>query len=168
VIQGYYDMEDEVYCKRLGKIEEADITDHGRSILGISICFDFGGSSQCMSPVVDNPLKINTGEFISRVGTLFGCELIRLLMVGFNVTRFSDIKGKTALALYRKDGGAAKRNEMIDGIEIPSQFRGKHQHGDFIIDTEQVLEYCERLEKIDQANLTEEEGIFFQKKLKDG
>jgi hypothetical protein len=141
-----YKMEDEKYVKVLGRVKSIDVTD-SNGILTISMDFDFGGSGQAIHQVFDMPVKDSKGDFISRVGGMFGTELLRLLIRGFCVDELQRIKGKTALVLYRKQADG-KIHEYIDGIEIPKNLRSDWVKTNFVIDMETVGEYCRKLDQM--------------------
>jgi hypothetical protein len=79
--------------------------DHG--IFTCMVDLDYGGSGQGAGGyALDEPRRDGEGEFIGRFGTAFGMEWVIRLMRACGASDFSQIKGRTVLAL-REEGELA-------------------------------------------------------------
>lgn len=105
------DMDEDQYEAQIGKVESTmlGVEDHG--ILTAVLYFDFGGSGQGISaPIFDSHIKHTrfkgryddgSGEN-SRVGSAYGMEFIRRLMMACGVDRWEKIPGRTVFVLRDK------------------------------------------------------------------
>lgn len=76
--------------------------DHG--ILTCMVDLDYGGSGQNAGGYsLDEPLLDDAEQFIGRCGTAFGMEWIARLMRAAGVEDFSEVEGRTVLAV-REEG----------------------------------------------------------------
>lgn len=78
--------------KQLAKITKASLEIQDRGILNfwIHVSYEEGGSQGVGGICLDTYSKIKE----SRVGTAFGCEIIRQLLLCLNVNDFSEMEGK--------------------------------------------------------------------------
>src|SRR5688500_7045556 len=139
--------EDDGLYKSIGRIEYVNlgVEDHG--ILHLTLGFDFGGSGQGYQVVLDDPVKTKDGKMICRMGTAFGCELIRRICYMFSVDTIQDLVGPTAFALYDTDDYSS----FIKGIENPT-FNKSHSRIRKVI-TQQVIKEVEEVQKIEKGEL---------------
>lgn len=90
--------------------------DHG--ILTVAIDFDYGGSSQGLPGwSLDCPREDDDGGFIGRYGTAVGMEYVSRVMQAFGVREWSEVSGRTVLALIE--------NDLIAGIKPLPTERGR-------------------------------------------
>ncbi len=78
--------------KRLAKISKASLEIKERGILNFWIYVDY--EEGCSQGVGGIPLDSYSEERQSRVGTAYGCEVIRRLLLELNVNDFSEMGGK--------------------------------------------------------------------------
>ena len=121
-------IQDGEMYKQIGKIKSVQIGVEDHGIMVMNIDFDFGGSGQVYQVVLDTYDK----EKDSRIGTVFGCELLRRICNLFTVDDINDMVGQTAYALYDSDeyGG------FISGIENPPFNMHNHNMSNRIITKE--------------------------------
>lgn len=108
--QQILDERDRYWYIKLGQLSDLDlmIDDHG--IMMLTGMFDFGGSRQGIQCIIDDPHK----ERNTRLGTVFGCELLRQLIDTFSHGGiFSSISGYY-YAMYDE-----QLHGMIRGIADP-------------------------------------------------
>lgn len=108
------------YNKKLAKITRCDFsfTDTNRMlILNINVDYDEFGSQNICGRILDNYDK----DKKERVGTVFGCELIRRILDAFDCDNLKDIVGKVIYVLGEGDGFGFKPK----GFERPSFDNGK-------------------------------------------
>lgn len=88
--------------KELARITDARLEIQDRGILSFWIYVDYeNGSSQGVGGLVlDEWSKV----YESRVGTAYGCEMIRQLLLCMNVNDFSKMKGKDIFVLGEGEG----------------------------------------------------------------
>ena len=101
--------ETRTYVEQIAKIGGVSLgwEDHG--IFTCMVHLDYGGSGQGAGGYgLDEPRRDGEGEFIGRFGTAFGMEWIARLMRAAGVNDFSDVKGRTVIALRDGDGWGAK------------------------------------------------------------
>lgn len=78
--------------KKLAKVSKATLEIQERGILNFWIFVDYEeGSSQGIGGICLDEWDKEAEE---RVGTAYGCEMIRQLLLLFNVNDFSEMKGK--------------------------------------------------------------------------
>lgn len=78
--------------KQLAKISKATLEIKERGILNFWIFVDYEeGCSQGVGGIALDAYDKEKGE---RVGTAYGCEIIRRLLLALNVNDFSEMKGK--------------------------------------------------------------------------
>jgi hypothetical protein len=98
------------YVEQIAKIRSVKLgwEDHG--IFTCMVDLDYGGSGQGAGGYCLDEPRHADGEFIGRFGTAFGMQWIIRLMRAVGVEDFSQIKGKTVIALRdeRDDGYNAK------------------------------------------------------------
>ena len=88
--------------KKLAKISKASLEMQERGILNFWIHVDYEeGMSQGVGGIC---LDEWDKERDSRVGTAYGCEMIRLLLIELGVNDFSEMKGKTIWVLGHGEG----------------------------------------------------------------
>ena len=108
------------YNKKLAKITRCDFsfTDTNKIlILNIDVDYDEFGSQNICGLILDNYDK----DKKERVGTAFGCELIRKILDTFDCNNLQNIVGKVIYVLVDGDGLAFKPK----GFERPSFDNGK-------------------------------------------
>lgn len=108
------------YNKKLAKITRCDFsfTDTNKIlILNIDVDYDEFGSQNICGLILDNYDK----DKKERVGTAFGCELIRKILDTFDCNNLQNIVGKVIYVLGDGDGLAFKPK----GFERPSFDNGK-------------------------------------------
>lgn len=88
--------------KKLAKISKASLEIKERGILNFWIYVDYeDGLSQGVGGIALDSYNEDKNE---RVGTAYGCEMIRRLLIEFNVNDFSEMKDKHAYVLGEGDG----------------------------------------------------------------
>lgn len=108
----------QAYEAELGVIESVTLSTENHSVLTLSVCFDFGGSSQCYGDYcLDDYDKVKE----ERVGTAYGTECILRLLRYFGVSKLEEIKGKYVYALREK------ARATIQGIKR-NQFEENENH----------------------------------------
>lgn len=86
------------------RIDSTMLGVEGHGILSCMIGLDYGGTHQGFGGYgMDEPLKDDTGKFIRRQGTAFGCEFIRRVLEVVGVERWEDLKGQH-VRVKRGDG----------------------------------------------------------------
>lgn len=89
------------------------IEDHG--IMTFMLYLDYGGSGQgAGGHCLDKPLKKKNGEFIKRVGTGLGMELIMKVIEVVGVDKWEDLKGKHIRVKAERSGVTAIGNFLGD------------------------------------------------------
>ena len=79
-------------CKKLAKIKKATLEIQERGILNFWIYVNYeDGFSQNIGGIALDTWDDSKGD---RVGTAYGCEMIRRLLIELNVDDFSEMKGK--------------------------------------------------------------------------
>lgn len=121
--------------KKLAKITKATLEIQERGILNFWIHVDYeDGFSQGIGGIA---LDTFDNENKQRIGTSFGCEIIRRLLLELQVNDFSEMKNKIIWVLGKENGinfkplgiqalNLAKRNS--NGVifnEILEKFKGK-------------------------------------------
>ena len=92
--------------KRLAKISEAHLEIKERGILNFWINVDYeDGFSQGIGGIA---LDQYNAKLERRVGTDYGCEMIRRLLIELNVNDFSEMKGKHIWILGEGEGFSFK------------------------------------------------------------
>ena len=88
--------------KQLAKISNATLEIKERGVLNFWIYVDYeeGGSQGVGGFVLDSYDKIKE----RRVGSAFGCEMIRRLLLELNVNDFSEMKGRNIWVLGEGEG----------------------------------------------------------------
>lgn len=77
------------------RIESTKLGDVYNGIMGINICFDFGGSGQCLGGwAVDQPIKDKRGKFLKRLGTAEGMRRILRILEVVGVESWEELQGK--------------------------------------------------------------------------
>lgn len=125
-------METTTYVEQIAKIMAVKLgwEDHG--IFTCTVHLDYGGSGQGAGGwALDEPRRGEDNEFIGRFGTAFGMEWVIRLMRAAGVKDFSDVHGRTVIAL-REEG----YNGRVRGIKPLPTERGEP----FLFD-ELVLEF---------------------------
>ena len=99
--------------KKLAKIKNASLNIKDRGILGFWIAVDYeDGFSQMVGGVaLDDWCEAKK----SRVGTAYGCELIRLLLIEFGVNDFSEMQGMHAW-VWGEGGGLQFKAKGIQAL----------------------------------------------------
>lgn len=88
--------------KQLAKISRASLEIQGRGILNFWIHVDYeGGGSQGVGGIA---LDTFCKETDSRVGTAYGCEMIRRILLELCVNDFSEMKGKHVWVIGEGEG----------------------------------------------------------------
>lgn len=88
--------------KRLAKVNKASLEIQERGILNFWIYVDYeDGLSQGIGGIA---LDKYSKEKEARVGTAYGCEFIRRILLLFNVNDFSEIKGKMLWVIGEGEG----------------------------------------------------------------
>jgi hypothetical protein len=88
--------------KKLAKIRTAGLGIKERGIFNFWIHVDYeGGCSQGIGGIA---LDTYDKEKKGRVGTAYGCEMIRRILIALNVDDFADMKGKQVW-VYGEGGG---------------------------------------------------------------
>ncbi len=89
--------------KKLAKITKANLEIKERGVLNFWIHVDYeeGGTSQGIGGLVLDQYD-KAGE--TRVGTAYGCEMIRRLLLELSVDDFSEMKGKQIWVLGEGEG----------------------------------------------------------------
>ena len=110
-------MTDELERKwylRLGQLSDMDIEieDHGCMVLTGQ--FDFSGSMQGVQCVIDDPYKKSQQDNSRRLGTVFGCELLRQLITTLKTYSLDRLSG-LYYAIYDEP-----HNGYIRGIAHPT------------------------------------------------
>ena len=138
-------MSEQKYDAQIGKVESTmlGVEDHG--ILTAVLMFDFGASGQGTPGFgLDSHIKHTryegkyddgSGEH-SRVGSAYGMEFVRRLLLACGVDRWEDLKGRTVFVL-RDDGDPYG---YIKGIRPLPTERGT----EFIFDDLTVIAAIER------------------------
>lgn len=94
--------------------------DHG--IMTFYLHFNFGGSGQGFGGYgLDTP-KMKDGKFICRIGTAFGCEVIRRVLQAVGVDKWEDLKGKE-MWVIRKGPLQGFASKIVE-IEAPKYREG--------------------------------------------
>lgn len=78
--------------KKLAKIRKAELEIKERGILSFWINVDY--EEGCSQGVGGMALDTYDNEKKERIGTAYGCEMIRRLLIALNVDNFSEMKGK--------------------------------------------------------------------------
>ena len=88
--------------EKLAKIENASLEIKERGILNFYISVKYEeGLSQCIGNIVLDTFDKQKKE---RVGTAYGCEMIRKLLIELNVNDFSEMRGKHIFVIGEGDG----------------------------------------------------------------
>ena len=92
--------------KELARITSASLEIKERGILTFSIAVDYeNGASQGIGGIA---LDTFDKELNSRVGTAYGCEMIRQLLLTLDVNDFSQMRGKDIWVLVEGEGLSLK------------------------------------------------------------
>lgn len=87
---------------RLARISKANLEIQDRGILNFWIMVDYeNGTSQGVGGIALDTYDEDKGE---RVGTAYGCEIIRQLLLALEVNDFSEMKGKIIYVLGEGSG----------------------------------------------------------------
>ena len=92
--------------KKLAKISKASLEIQERGILNFWIHVDY--EEGCSQGVGGIALDTYNSEDDTRVGTAYGCEMIRLLLIELMVDDFSEMKGKHVWVIGNGDGFSFK------------------------------------------------------------
>lgn len=105
--------------EKLAKVTKASLEIKERGILNFWIFVDYDdGLSQGVGGICLDTYDEKRKE---RVGTAYGCEMIRQLLLLFNVNCFSEMKGKTIYVIGEGEGLSFKPI----GIRIPFKHENK-------------------------------------------
>ena len=94
--------------KRLAKIRKAGLEIKERGIFNFWIHVDY--EEGCSQGIGGIALDTYDKEKKERVGTAYGCEMIRRILIALNVDDFSDMKGKQVWVYGEGDGLGFKPN----------------------------------------------------------
>lgn len=116
-------MKTEIFNKKLAKITQAKLSIKERGILNFWIYVDYEeGCSQGIGGICLDTYDKTTN---SRIGTAYGCEMIRRLLLELNVDDFSEMKNKYIWVLGVDNGlnfepkGIKSLN--VDNIKTPNE-----------------------------------------------
>ena len=105
--------------KKLAKIEKARLEIQERHILMfyITVNYEDGFSQNVGGLCLDDWNK----EVEARVGTAYGCEMIRLLLLEIQVNDFSEMAGKHIWVHGEGDGGFSFKPTGIQSLECDNK-----------------------------------------------
>ena len=109
--------------KKLAKISKfkLNVNDRGILMFWIDVDYEDGLSQGVGGLVLDEYLEGNNGSLGKRVGTAYGCEMIRQLMLTLEVDDFNDAKDKIIYILGEGEGFSFKPK----GIQTLSVYGNK-------------------------------------------
>jgi hypothetical protein len=105
---------------KLAKIKNAslNINDHDILTFWIDVEYEDWGS-QCIGGITLDTYIKEKGE---RIGTAFGCEVIRRLLKGLNVNDFSEMKGKM-IWVYGIESGCMFDVKGIQPLKVDNNIK---------------------------------------------
>jgi len=113
--EGFRIIEEENMTKELAKITSAKLEIQERGILNFWIFVDYeNGSSQGVGGLALDTFDKEKG---CRVGTAYGCEMIRRILVTLDVNDFSEMKGKH-IWVYGEGSGLSFTPRGIQPLRI--------------------------------------------------
>lgn len=122
--------------KHLAKVESAglNITDRGILMVNLTVHYEEGLHQNILNLVLDDYDE----EQKALVGSDYGCEIIRQLLLFFNVDDFNDMAGQVVYVIGKQPSGFLSfKPESIEHLNIlkgsrPARFDWKQVAKDFI------------------------------------